>query len=279
MQALRDLLKPERLTAVVDVGANPVEGHPPYRTMLEAGLCTVVGFEPIVEALGILNGRKGPNETYLPYILGDGEEHTLHLTRRQGMVSLLKPDPAGLGVFERLAEYGHLEGTMATRTVRLDDLAEVPHCDLIKLDIQGGELSVLKHAPKRMADAVMVITEMSFMPLYKGQPTLGVMDGFLRGRGFVPHCFAEAKCWPLATEVRIGGRPEPHQLLEADMVYVRDFTRDMEAEQWKHLAMLAHHMCGSFDLAMLAIENAARVGAIEPDAPLAYAKLLGETPR
>ena len=44
--ALFDLLPPDHLTAVVDIGANPIDGDPPYKGMLAAGLCTVIGFEP-----------------------------------------------------------------------------------------------------------------------------------------------------------------------------------------------------------------------------------------
>ena len=35
------LIGPERLTAVVDVGANPIDGDPPYLPMLRGGLCRV----------------------------------------------------------------------------------------------------------------------------------------------------------------------------------------------------------------------------------------------
>jgi FkbM family methyltransferase len=273
MLALRDLLKPERLTAIVDVGANPIDGHPPYRTMLEQGLCTVVGFEPLVEALGALNDRKGPNETYLPYIVGDGGEHTLHLTREQGMVSLLKPNATHLSLFERMGEFGHVEATMETTTVRLDDLAEVETCDLLKLDIQGAELSVIQNAPRHLSNAVAVLTEVSFVTLYENQPTLGQIDTELRSHGFIPHCFAGAKCWPICSDLKVP-RPDPHQLLEADMVYVRDFTKPMAAEQWKQLAMIAHHVCASYDLAMLAVEMAAKMGAAPSDAPVTYRKTL-----
>lgn len=273
MQGLSDLLKPERLTAIVDVGANPVEGHPPYRTMMEAGLCTVVGFEPLVEALTRLNASKGPNETYLPYIIGDGKEHTLYLTRRPGMVSLLKPDAAQLSLFNSMSDSGHVEATMHTTTVRLDDLAEVPNCDLLKLDIQGAELSVLQNAERHLASAVMVITEVSFVTLYEDQPALGAIDLALRAFGFVPHCFSSAITWPLVTDVRVP-RLDPHQMLEADLVYVRDFSKDMSPEQWKHLALLAHHVCASYDLAMLAVEKAAKIEAIAANAPMAYARLL-----
>ncbi len=273
MQTLLDLIKPERLTAVVDIGANPVEGQPPYRSMLEMGLCSVVGFEPLVEALNALNAKKGPNETYLPYIVGDGGEHTLYLTRRPGMVSLLKPDMAHLEFFDSMPESGAVEATMATSTVRLDDLSEVPHCDLLKLDIQGAELSALENATRHLANAAMVITEVSMVTLYEQQPVMGTMDLALRAHGFVPHCFADATCWPIATEVRVP-KIDPHQVLEIDLVYVRDFTKPMLSEHWKQLAMLAHHVCGSYDLAMLAVEMLSKDMAIPADAPVAYAKML-----
>ncbi len=66
------MLQPKRLTAVVDIGANPIDGDPPYKEMLAAGLCTVIGFEPQADALAALNRRRTPRERYLPYAVGDG---------------------------------------------------------------------------------------------------------------------------------------------------------------------------------------------------------------
>ncbi len=56
-ELLNDLLEPGRLTAVVDIGANPIDGDPPYHEMLRKGLCTVTGFEPQPEALASLLQR------------------------------------------------------------------------------------------------------------------------------------------------------------------------------------------------------------------------------
>src|SRR5260221_7818888 len=64
-------LEPDRLTAIVDVGANPIDGAPPYQPMLDRQLCTVVGFDPQAAAFELLQDR-GPLETYLPYAVGDG---------------------------------------------------------------------------------------------------------------------------------------------------------------------------------------------------------------
>ena len=38
-EALADLLRPGRLTEVVDIGANPHGEDPPYKAMLAAGAC------------------------------------------------------------------------------------------------------------------------------------------------------------------------------------------------------------------------------------------------
>jgi len=59
-ELLNQLLEPDRLTAVVDIGANPIDGDPPYHEMLRKGLCTVTGFEPQPDALASLLQRKGP---------------------------------------------------------------------------------------------------------------------------------------------------------------------------------------------------------------------------
>jgi hypothetical protein len=106
--AFRNLLSPQRLTDVVDVGANPIDGEPPYTPMLVAGECRVTGFEPQEAALLELQKLKGPNERYFPYAVGDGAEHSLNICRASGMTSLFEPDPTTLGLFEVLEELGQV---------------------------------------------------------------------------------------------------------------------------------------------------------------------------
>jgi hypothetical protein len=43
---LLKLLGPKRLTAVVDIGANPIGSDPPYKSLLQKRGCRVTGFEP-----------------------------------------------------------------------------------------------------------------------------------------------------------------------------------------------------------------------------------------
>jgi hypothetical protein len=247
MDLLTEILAPTRPTAIVDAGANPIDGDPPYKAMLASGLCEVIGFEPQAEALALLERKKGPREHYLPYALGDGSEGLLNVCELEGMTSLLVPDPAHLALFNLFPIWGTVKRQIPVTTRKLDD--------------------VLAHGRAKLADTVVIQTEVSFVPLYQGQPVFGEMDLALRELGFLPHCVTGTKIWPISPMV-VGDQPNRgiRQLLETDMVYVRDFSRpqNMSAEQWKHLALVAHHCYGSYDLALKAIVTLIEMGAV-PD--------------
>lgn len=274
--AFRDLLSPSRLTDVVDVGANPIDGDPPYTPMLSAGLCRVTGFEPQPDALAQLQTRKGPGERYLPYAVGDGGEHTLNICRASGMTSLFEPDPATLNLFEVLEPYGEVLERIPLSTHKLDDISEIEHLDFLKIDIQGGELAVFQNGRAKLADAVAIQTEVSFVTLYRDQPTMGDVDVEMRRQGFIPHCFAAVKNWPIAPYV-VNDDPRwaLNQLLEADIVYVRDFSRPdaLTDEQLKHLALIAHHCYGSYDLALRCVMLLEQRGSLEGGAQQRYSEI------
>src|SRR6201996_9015484 len=109
MDLLTEILAPLRPTAIVDVGANPIDGEPPYKRMLAAGLCDVVGFEPQAEAMARLEAIKGPRERYLPHALGDGTERTLYVCNLEGMSSLLIPDRQHLELFNLFPTWGDVK--------------------------------------------------------------------------------------------------------------------------------------------------------------------------
>ena len=273
MDPLSEILKPARLTSVVDIGANPIDGAPPYQGMLTAGLCAVTGFEAQTAALERLNQKKGPHERYLPYALADGTERILHVCELEGMTSLLVPDPAHLALFNLFPTWGTVKERIPVTTRKLDDIAEITTLDFLKMDVQGVEGEVLAHGRSKLKDTVVIQTEVSFVPLYKDQPSFGDMDLALRDLGFLPHCVTGTKIWPISPMV-VGDAPNRgiRQLLETDMVYVRDFTKveNMSAEQWKHLALVAHHCYGSYDLALKAVLALMQLGAVPADANRRY---------
>lgn len=218
--------------------------------MLAAGLCRVTGFEPQADPLHTLRSREGPRERYLPYAVGDGESHTLNVCHGSGMTSLFELDPTALDVFEYLKLPGRVVERVPVQSHKLDDISEIDRIDFLKIDVQGGELAVFRSGTKRLAETVAIQTEVPFVTQYKDQPTLGDIDSELRGLGFIPHCFFEIKLFPISP--CLDPRRPINQLLEADIVYVRDFTRaeEMSDEQLTHLGLIAHYCYRSFDLAL-----------------------------
>lgn len=277
---LVDLLKPARLTEVVDIGANPIDGDPPYKNLLDAGLCRLTGFEPQQHALTALNEKKGPNERYLPFVVFDGGVHDIHVCRATGMTSLFEPDPINLALFESLAPLARVvhKEKIATQTIDASDA--IVDIDFLKIDVQGAELGVFQNGRKKLSQAVAIQAEVSFTTLYKGQPAFGEIDVELRAQGFVPHCFVDVKQWPIAPYQTEHNRTALNHLLEADILYVRDFARPelMTDEQIKHLVLIVHHCYHSFDLALRLIVVLASRGAMsreELQAYLAHLKQIG----
>jgi FkbM family methyltransferase len=231
-------------------------------------LCMVTGFEPQQLALATLEQRKGPLEQYRPEVVGDGREHRLKITKAPGMTSLLTPDTNQLRLFTPFLEWGSVVEEHDVKTHRLDDL-DIDEFDLLKIDIQGAELMVFQHGRNRLSNAVAVHTEVSFVPLYHGQPTFGDVDGELRSQGFVPHSMPDVKRWAIAPTVFDSNIYTPgNQVVEADMVYIRDLAHPelMTSEQLSHLAMIAFHIYGSVDLAVYCIIELRQRGRVAEDA-------------
>ena len=275
-KSLADLLAPDRITSVVDIGANPIDGTPPYKPMLQKRLCRVIGFEPQLDALAELNAKKSDLETYLPYAVCDGREHILRVCSSPGMTSLLEPDQNALRYFPMFSEWGKVVRELAIMTRRLDNIEEIDQVDFLKMDVQGSELSVLQNGKRRLAKTVAVQVEVSFIPIYKNQPVFGEIDLELRGLGLVPHAFAAINQRMIAPMTGNNVYAALNQLVEADVVYVRDFTMPdaMDVEQMKHLAIIAHHCYRSYDLAFNCIYHLVKKGAVRQDVPRQYLNLI-----
>jgi FkbM family methyltransferase len=147
-----------------------------------------IGFEADAAECDRLNSVATASIRYLPYALGscDGEMATLHVTRSLGSSSLLRPNYA----FIRNFPYGAGMTVEETRPVSVTTLDRV--CadeglrpDVLKIDVQGAELSVLRGAQKTLTSVLCVELEVNFNPQYEGQPLFGDVDAFLRHRGFL----------------------------------------------------------------------------------------------
>jgi FkbM family methyltransferase len=59
--------------------------------------------------------------------------------------------------------------------------------DLLKLDVQGYELEVLKGAESTLGGVRMILTELSLLDIHQGVPLIDEMLGWLSQRGFVAY--------------------------------------------------------------------------------------------
>lgn len=253
---------------VVDVGALP-HGDAVYAPLMAQELCRVVGFEPAEGACDTLREEFGEPHIFLPHVIGDGSEGTLKLTRSPLTSSLYEPNHALLQAFQQLPVLCEVVERVPVKTHRLDDVPEVEGASFLKLDVQGAELDVIMGATEILKSALVVQTEVEFLPLYEGQPLFAEIDQAMRERGFVLHRLLGAGTRAFAPML-VDGDPNRglNQLIWSDAVYMRDFMRFDELEPSELLQMVAilHTCYGSYDLVyrILAAHDARAPGLYAP---------------
>lgn len=215
---------------ICDVGAM-AEGEDRYATLVAQGIANVNGFEPDPAQFAKLTAMKRARCRYFPVFLGAGGLATFHVARYPGCSSLYQADPSMIDLFSSIGASAGGNFTVAStqqvQTTRLDDVADLPAIDYLKLDIQGAELDVLKGAAKALSTSVVIETEVEFVPLYKDQPLFGDVQVYLREHGFVLHKLLDIAGRSLRPMNGPGGNPfaAMSQMLWADAIFVRDFSK------------------------------------------------------
>lgn len=262
MFSIASILPPLPRLKIVDVGAMSIgEGEEPYSRLMKAVPCEVIGFEPVAAECDKLNREHHEGRSYLPYFIGDGAPHTFHECNFPMTSSLFEPNTPLVTKFQNLETLMRVVKTYPVETRRLDDIAETVGLDFLKIDVQGGEMLVLRGAAERLKSAVVVHTEVEFVPLYKDQPLFADIDAELRAQGFLLHRmgFTGRTFKPLISNNDANAMMS--QWLWGDAVYVRDFMRfeTVPPVALLKLAAILHENYGSFDLAAVALEAHDRV--------------------
>jgi len=274
---LSSSLPSKRLTHVVDIGANPLD-DPPYKPLLDAGLCNVFGFEPQPEAFKQLQKIKGDLETYVECAVGDGKTMGLNVYKQSGLSSLFKLDFSSIAFLGRNKAAAELQETIEVSTRRLDDIDEIQEIDLLKIDVQGAEPMIFDNGKNKLKSAVAVVTELRFYPLYEKDMLQDTQISRLAKLGLMFHkyLFVKSKMVANSQAKNLRQRRLRTQAIDGDAVFVTDLrTPDkLTDEQLSHLAILSDAVFQSFDITIRCIDILAERGRVKNTLAAEYVQML-----
>ena len=178
----------DRFATVIDVGAN--KGQFAVYARLRWPQARLICFEPL----------PGPRATLGRVTRGQAEIHgcalgaasgvgAMHLASRADSSSLL-----ALGARQKRIFGMDESGTRPVSIRRLDAVVAVPPArpSLLKIDVQGFELEVLKGATALLPEIDAVYVEASLVELYEGQALHEENERYLQTAGFrLDGCFNE----------------------------------------------------------------------------------------
>jgi hypothetical protein len=112
-----------------------------------------------------------------------------------------------------------------------------------------------------MRNALVVVCEVEFVPIYKGQPLFGDVDAHLRGHGMAFHKFLGMAGRVMKPLVAHGSPNFPIQFLWSDALFVRDLFRleILDAAQLLKFAVL----CDLYDSKDVALHLLRRYDGIQ----------------
>lgn len=171
-----------REATVVDLGAN--EGAFSAGVLAVAPRAHVIAVEPGPAALERLRARMDgyPNvEIRAVAVARESGSATFHLTGHDHGSSLRAPRSESREVLGTGAE---VVETIEVPTLSLDDLVEDRPLDVLKIDVQGAELDVLRGGPQALARTRAVLLEMNFFSQYEGDATFDALHTEMTGLGF-----------------------------------------------------------------------------------------------
>ena len=166
--------------SLLDVGARDGVSYP-WNTA-KSGSLNVILVEPDPQEVELL--RKHHQGDILPYALWSKEaELVLNINNSPGTSSVLEPNMSFLGQFDESQRFeAKNKITISTKTI--DDLncsGKLTDVDFMKIDVQGGELDVLKGGVNYLKNNLVGLeSEVEFSSMYKDQSLFSELEIFVR---------------------------------------------------------------------------------------------------
>lgn len=245
---LLELLQPEDRFVVVDGGARDVDQDPRWRPFPQHRL-RFFGFEPdAVEAerLSGLTRQEGVDIQFFPAGLwgftGKARFEHNHIGGGSSFLAQNR-EVTDRWKFENPSQVSSARDIFyPLRYQELDVISlgdwvartGVTEIDFVKLNVQGGELEVLRGAGQSLDGVLGILVEVAFVESYTSRPLFDAIDTFLRQKGFtffdlLAHHYVGRGRSPIAAQhlavvdPRLGQLVSAWgQLVEAHALYLRD---------------------------------------------------------
>lgn len=202
---------------LLDVGANEGQFGKKMRKAGYQGM--IYSFEPVKSAYQkLLKASEGdPNWKVFNLALGDKEQVAQINTPTKSTVfsSLLsnnKYSEERFGKFFCEVTKEEVSVKELDKFVGTEALSDIPKFDhiILKLDTQGFDLNVLKGSVNLLSKVDIILTELSFVPIYHGMPDFIENSTFLKAHGFTPTAF-----FPVSRDKKSMG------IIEMDGVFIK----------------------------------------------------------
>jgi FkbM family methyltransferase len=177
VEAIRGL-SPKTL---IDVGANKGQFSVMARELFPD--LEILAFEPLgAESKQLTKVVRQPMTLYRTALGRARGTATFFVASRADSSSLLEPNGKQLAVYQ-VSKKEEIRVPVAQLT-EVIDLARLRRPILLKIDVQGAELEVLKGAESQLSLIDAIYCEVSFVELYNGQPLADEITSYLSAHGF-----------------------------------------------------------------------------------------------
>jgi FkbM family methyltransferase len=179
---MANLLKDQQVKGILDAGAS--DGRESRKLLRKFPDAQVYAFEPNPLYAQALEQYKQQDTRFHPFYLAlsDTESQTdLYITESPGCTSLFAP---GKSLKEREPKGAAVQTIQKVKTVTIDQWSKnngEPNIEVMKFDIQGGELKALQGAVHVLCNStLLVFIEVWFNPAYEGGALFSDIDSYFR---------------------------------------------------------------------------------------------------
>ena len=189
----KSLLESAPVRTVFDLGAHVGKTAQKYRKTFPDA--TVYCFEPTEATFSRLSERTSSDKKIVRHMMAVSDRHgslDFHHNSQASTNSVFKSaKEAGLYWDESKMKTQHVATVPATTLDIFCKDERITEIDVLKMDIQGGELLALQGAVDLLSAQKirLICMEVIFVPTYEGQPQVHEIMAWLKDRGYVLHNF------------------------------------------------------------------------------------------